>query len=315
MMGLVVFLSACARVDYTHMKPPTGFGYGTIYQILGYPLQNLILWVAKSIGGANGAGWGIALVSFAVRLILLPLMLRQSFKSTRQQEITKSLKPQLDLVQSAVRTPGLSQEQTMKINQLSMEVYKQNNISMLGGMGCLPLLLQFPVMIGIYQAVVYSKELFSASFFGVNLGKPSIVFTIIATLLYVIQGYMTTIGVSPEQKKTMQTMMLMSPLMTFFISFQAPAALALYFLVGGIIIVIQQLIVTFIITPKVKNDVDRELSESPLKIVVSEAIINEIIGSSAPQTTPDVSTPTNNHEPTNDNRARNAGKQNRPPEK
>lgn len=313
-LGLVVTLSGCAKIDYAHMKPPTGFFYGTIYNIFGHPLQNLILYVSKVIGGTNGAGWGIALVSFVVRLILLPLMLRQSFKSTRQQEIMKSLKPQLDLVQNAAKTPGITQEQSLKINQLSMNVYKENNLSMIGGMGCLPLLLQFPIMIGIYQAVVYSKELFSASFFGISLGKPSMLITIIATLLYVVQGYLTTIGIPEEQKKTMQTMLLMSPLMTFFISVQAPAALALYFLVGGVIVLIQQLIVTFVIMPKVKQQVDRELTENPLKVVVSKEIINEIIKTTpaaAPTSTNTSEAPTTNGSQPSA-RERNAGKQQHP---
>lgn len=105
-----------------------------------------------------------------------------------------------------------------------MQIYKENNMSMMGGMGCLPLLLQLPIMMGIYQAVVYSKDLFSASFFGIALGKPSMILTIVATLLYLAQGYMMTIGVPEDQKKMMRTTMMMSPLMTFFISFSAPAA-------------------------------------------------------------------------------------------
>lgn len=322
-LSLVLVLSGCAKIDYAAMKPPTGFGYGTIYQIFGHPLQNLMLWVSEKMGGANGAGWGIALVSFVVRLLLLPLMLRQSSKSTKQQEKMKVLQPQMTLVQNAVKTPGISQDQSMKLNALTMQIYKENNMSMMGGIGCLPLLLQMPIMMGIYQAVIYSKDLFQASFFGINLGNPSMLVTIIATGLYVIQGFMMTIGLPADQKKMMQMSMIMSPMMTFFISVSAPAALALYFLVGGIIIIIQQLIVTFIITPKVKKDVDRELQDSPMKEVVTPEIIADILQTSAQPAgatagttgAANGTTPARNavesSEVAEKNRSRNAGKQNR----
>ena len=314
--SLIVVVTGCARVDYSAMKPPTDPFMGTIYRFIGHPLQNLMLGVAKSMSGTNGAGWAIALITFVVRLILLPLMLNQSLKSTRQQEKMKVLQPQLKLVQEAVRRPGITQAQQMHINQLSMQIYKENNMSMMGGMGCLPLLLQLPIMMGIYQAVVYSKDLFSASFFGIALGKPSMILTIVATLLYLAQGYMMMIGVPEDQKKMMRTTMMMSPLMTFFISFSAPAALALYFLVGGIIAIIQQAIVSFIIMPRVKRDVDRELKEHPMKEVVTEGTINAILNqetadaaiTNADSTATDA-TPTTKKNVESRNRQRNAGKQ------
>lgn len=316
--SLLVVLSACARVDYTAMKPPSDPFMGTIYRFIGHPLQNVMLSVAESMKSSNGAGWAIALITFVVRIILLPLMLNQSLKSTRQQEKMKVLQPQLKLVQEAVRKPGITQAQQVQINQLSMKVYKENNMSMMGGMGCLPLILQLPIMMGIYQAVVYSKDLFQASFFGIALGNPSMILTMVATLLYLAQGYMMTIGVPADQKKMMRTTMMMSPLMTFFISFSAPAALALYFLVGGIIAIIQQTIVTFIIMPKVKRDVDRELTETPMKEVVTEATIAEILNQPVNNGTSTGTSVANNAAQTegpettsaeNKNRQRNAGKQ------
>ncbi|MDR4211034.1 insertase, partial [Bacillus thuringiensis] len=69
----------------------------------------------------------------------------------------------------------------------------------------------------IYQAVAYSKELAASSFFGISLGQRSIVLTIIATLLYVIQGYLSMVGIPEEQKKAMQMTLILSPAMTFFI--------------------------------------------------------------------------------------------------
>ena len=163
-------------------------------------------------------------------------------------------------------------------------------------------------MMGIYQAVAYSKELAASSFFGISLGQRSIILTVIATLLYIIQGYLSMVGIPEEQKKAMQMTLILSPAMTFFISISAPGALALYFLVGGFIAILQQLITTFIIMPKVKKDVAKELNDRPLKVVVTQETIDNILNTSSSSSTTTEDTK-NLHQ---DLRARNAGKQKRP---
>lgn len=67
----------------------------------------------------------------------------------------------------------------------------------------------------------------------------------------------------------------MSPAITFFISLFAPAGLALYFLAGGIIMVIQQLITTFIIMPRVKKRIDQEIKEKPIVTVVTKEMFTQ----------------------------------------
>ena len=273
-----------------------------------------MLFVEAKIGGPNGAGWAIVLITLVVQFIVLPLRLNQSYKMTKQQERTKRLQPQIQLVQKALKTKGLTQPQQMEISQLQMKIYRENNLSLTGGIGCLPLLIQLPIMAGIYQAVAYSDKLAQTSFYGISLGQRSITLAIIATILYVIQAYLSMIGLSPEQKKTMQTTAFISPLITFFFAITYSGALALYFAAGGVVMVIQQLITTFILMPKVKKEVDKELTEKPLKVVVTEQTIDDIIGGKTPNGS-DVSATFDNQELHNDLRARNAGKQKREDDK
>ncbi|MBA1394756.1 membrane protein insertase YidC, partial [Lactobacillus sp. XV13L] len=164
-----------------------------------------------------------------------------------QQEKMKVVQPQMALIQKYQKA-ATTQEEQAQVSQLMMEVYKKNNIKLTGGIGCLPLLLQFPVFIAIYQAVMYSPEISQATFWGAPLAKPSLIITIIATVFYLIQAWMSTKSIPAEQKQQMQMMLLLSPAMTFFISMASSAALALYFLIGGVIIVIQQFISDYIIT-------------------------------------------------------------------
>jgi len=312
---LTLVLTGCAQGS-TNLHAPTSGPYGFIYKWLGIPFQNLILKTAQTVGGKNAYAWGIVIISFVVRLVLVPLSLNQQYKSTTQQEKMRAIQPQLKLIQDAQKKAKAPDAQ-QKISGLMMDVYKKNNLSLTGGMGCLPLLLQMPILIGIYQAVQYSKQIGAATFLSIPLGKPSLLIAIIATVFYLIQGWMSLQVVAPEQRKQMQTMILMSPMMTFFISLISTAALALYFLVGGIVILIQQFITNYIITPKIRKRTDEELAKNPVKVVVTKEMIDDILngGSTSATSTTDStngsSTQTEEKELHKNIRELNKGKQNR----
>lgn len=280
---LTLVLTGCAQ-GTTNLHAPTSGPYGFIYKWLGIPFQNLIMKTAEAVGGTNAYAWGIMIISFVVRLILVPLSLNQQYKSTTQQEKMRAVQPQLKLIQEAQKK-AKGPDAQQKISSLMMQVYKANNLSLTGGMGCLPLLLQMPILIGIYQAVQYSKNIGSATFLSIPLGKPSIVIAIVATLFYLVQGWMSLQIVPKEQRKQMQTMLLMSPMMTFFISMISTAALALYFLVGGVVIVIQQLITNYVVTPRIRKKTDEELAKNPVKIVVTKEMLDEMLQADGTNTT------------------------------
>ncbi|PMD73403.1 membrane protein insertase YidC [Companilactobacillus nuruki] len=310
---LTLVLTGCAQ-GTTNLHAPTSGPYGFIYKWLGIPFQNLILKTAQAVGGKNSYAWGIVIISFVVRLILVPLSLNQQYKSTTQQEKMRAIQPQLKLIQDAQKK-AKNPEAQQKISALMMDVYKKNNMSLTGGMGCLPLLLQMPILIGIYQAVQYSKQIGAATFLSIPLGKPSMLIAIIATLFYLLQGWMSLQIVPQEQRKQMQTMIIMSPMMTFFISLISTAALALYFLVGGIVIVIQQLITNYVVTPKIRKRTDAELAKNPVKVVVTQEMLDGILGNSTTASTGDTVTPEAEKEDVKEIhkniRELNQGKQNR----
>ncbi|MCD2256684.1 membrane protein insertase YidC [Agrilactobacillus fermenti] len=312
--ALMFILSGCSFQNFYKpgQKPPSGFFYGTLYNGLAVPMQHLINWTADKIGGPSGYGWGILIITFVVRLIILPLMLVQSKKSTIQQEKVQRIQPQLQLIQKQMKKNN-SQAAQAKLGQLQMDVYKKNDLSLTGGMGCLPLIIQFPIMIGIFQAVMYSPEISSAHFLGINLGRSNLVVVIVATLFYALQSYLMLLSVPEAQKQAMRVSAMMGPITTFIFALIAPAGLGLYFLVGGLIVVIQQIIVTFWMTPRIKKQIDTELKNKPIVEVVNEQVIESL------DDNPAATTQTNSSETAESlkaiherNRQRNAGKQNRP---
>ncbi|KRM72857.1 membrane protein insertase YidC [Lacticaseibacillus brantae] len=284
--SLALFLAACAQgaVDKSgHPKPPTGFLYGSMYKYIAQPMQQLMEWISSFFGGTNGYGFAILIITFVVRMILLPLMLNQQRKMTISQEKAKVLKPQLDIVQAQMKKAATPEDQ-IQVNQYMQRIYKENGTSMIPSMGCLTLLIQLPIFSGLYQSIAYSPDISGSNFFGVHLGTPNMIVTIIATLLYVVQSFIMLQGVSDDQKKAMRTTMWLSPGMTFVFCLMSPAGLGLYFLAGGVIVLIQQVIVTYIITPSIRKQLDEDMVKNPPVIVVDEHTFDHM-GQAATATT------------------------------
>lgn len=299
-------LSACGATNNPNVTPHSGI-YGWVYQWLGRPLQNIMIHTAHMVGGDNGAGWGIVIITVVVRLILMPLMLVQQNKSVRQQEKMARLQPQMKLIQTAMKHKGITPQQQMTLSGWQRELYSKNEMSLTGGIGCLPLIIQLPIMWGIYQAVFYSPQLAHSTFFGISLSQKSVVLAIVATIFTVIQGYISLIGIPEEQKKTMQSMMIFNPIMTLFFSLSFSGALALYWAAGNLVMIIQQIIVTFILTPSVKKHVADELKDKPVEIVVTKEKVADLFDTNSGNST----TSQAKKELHQDLRNRNKGKQKR----
>lgn len=290
-MVLVIFLSGCVQ------RTKSGKPYGWVYDNLAVPTQHLLMWLSQQLG--NNLGWAIILITFIVRLILMPLMINQSRKSTIQQEKMASIQPYMTDIQKRSKEAN-TQEEQMEANQEMMALYKDNNISMTGGIGCLPLLIQMPIFAALYAAIQYSPELSSSYFFGINLGNRSFALTALTFIIYAVQGYMSLIGLEPQQKKQMQSMLIISPIMTAGITYISPAGLGLYFFVGGIFACLQTLIILFM-RPRIKKQIAADLKDNPIKAPAKKprpVVEQETVQKEKQQ-----------QEMHNKNRQRNAGKQ------
>ena len=89
------------------------------------------------------ANYGLAIIIFTVivKLILLPLNIKSQKAMRKQQKIQP-------ILQELQKKYANDQE---KLNREMMKLYKENNVSMTGG--CLPMLIQMPILIGLYQVI------------------------------------------------------------------------------------------------------------------------------------------------------------------
>ncbi|MBO0469096.1 membrane protein insertase YidC [Enterococcus sp. DIV0242_7C1] len=293
---LVLFLSGCVKTGSDGQ--PTG--EGIIYNFLVKPMSSAITYLVDNFNW--NYGWAIIFITIIVRLVIMPLGLSQSKKSMIQTEKMQAIKPQLDAAQAKLKEATTREEQMQAQAELQ-SVYKENNMSMMGGIGCLPLLIQMPIFSALFFAARYTKGISEASFLGVNLGQPSMIFVILAGVAYLLQGYLSTIGIPEEQKKTMKSMLIVSPLMIVFMSISSPAGVTLYWVVGGIFTCIQTFITNILLKPRIKAQVAEELKKNPPKQVVTPR--KDVTPADLK---PAEKTPTKT---TSSPKGRNAGKQNR----
>jgi YidC/Oxa1 family membrane protein insertase len=244
-------------------KQSNGHPHGFIYRYFGVPMMHLMEWFAKLFNG--NYGWALVAIVVIVRLILLPLMIDQMKKSTLGQERLSMIQPQMREIQRKMKA-AKTQEEQAAISAQMMQLYRDNNISLTGGIGILPLLIQIPVFTGLYDAIRYSPDLAKATFFGVALGKPSMIVAILAFVVYLAQSWLMMMGTPKAQRKQMGFAMMLSPIMILFISISASAGLGFYFLIGGIFAIIQTIFINAY-RPRLKERVKKEAAAHPVKKV------------------------------------------------
>lgn len=213
-------------------------GGGFFHHYLVEPFISAIHGLAGILGG--NFGLSIIVVTLLIRLALMPLMLRQYKNQMGMKEKMDVLKPEMDAIQKkmkAEKDPKKKQE----LQQEMMGLYQKHGVNPLN-MGCLPILIQMPILTGFYYAIRGNAEIASHSFLWFSLGKPDIAITILAGLIYYLQFKVSQSSMPAQQQEQMKYMGLLSPIMIVMFSLKAPAALPLYWAVGGTFLTIQTLI-------------------------------------------------------------------------
>ncbi|MBS9335421.1 membrane protein insertase YidC [Fructobacillus sp. M1-13] len=229
---------------------------GRIYNLVSKPIIEALLRLAEAVGGVNAIGWAIIILTAIIRLILLPIMVSQSKNTTISQLKMQKLRPEFEKVQAAVKS-AKSQAEQQAASMASMSLYRENNVSMTGGISWLTMAIQMPIFSGLYLAIAHANGLKTATFFGFELSSPQLVFSIMVLAVYLLQSYLTQLHVPAAQKKQTGALMWLMPVVIAGFTIVSSGALALYFLVGGFFVVIQALI-THMIYQKLKAQVDRD---------------------------------------------------------
>lgn len=214
LVSLVVFLSACGASTEAIGPDSEGFWDGVII----YNLSQVILWLSDILGGS----YGLAIVIFTAlgQIVLLPLTNYQQ----KSMEKTQEIQPKIEELRE--KYSSRDEETQAKLQEETKKLQDEAGVNPL--MGCLPMLIQMPIFIALYQTVVRTPELATGNFLWLELGNPDpyYILPILATVFTLANSMLMQYG-NPNQKINAMTFIM--PLMIFFITFRVSSSLALYF--------------------------------------------------------------------------------------
>lgn len=217
--------------------------FGWMY-ILTKPCLYLLAYAKNVVGNM---GLGILLITLLLKLLLFPL----ANKSYRSMNKMRDFQPKMKELQERYK------DDKMKLSQEMAAFYKKEGISPVGG--CLPMLLQWPILFALYKVLYISIEMRQASFFGwihdlsqpdsmyilnlfglIPINLPSFlqvgIWPILMGITMLVQQKLSPAPADPAQEK----MLLLMPIMFTFLFAQMPSGLIIYWTFSNILNIIQQ---------------------------------------------------------------------------
>lgn len=276
-------LSADWEVHITQKDIGYAYGKGLLEGLLIFPVSWMVDTFAYSIDPAlSGVGqiWAIVLVTLIVRVALIAL----TFKQTMSQQKMQALAPELAKIQAKYPNANTNQAEKARLSQEQMALYKRNKINPIGSL--LVMVIQFPVFICVWAGLQGSAALSTGSIWNMRLSDTirEIVFNTTGTWYQNTDGWWTALilfilmaatqimamllpriiqkiqakkvpqlSKNPAQDKQNKQMKWISiGLMGFTIvmGFLLPSAMGVYWLIGGIISMIQTGVTQLLIARK-----------------------------------------------------------------
>ncbi len=231
LLAVVVLGTGCGLVT----EPPhPSNGFWDAFFV--YPLYWLLVEAQKLLFSE----WGLAIlvVTILVRVLILPLTMKQ-LKSSKAMQ---GLQPEMKAINDKYKdNPQKRQEETMKL-------FQKSGVNPLAG--CLPLLIQMPILFAFYRAImgvsaghaegqIFYGESFSFLWIG-DLSAPDPIFLlpILAAVSTYFQMKMSMMT-QPQSNQQMKMMMNIMPFFILFIGISLPSALALYWVFGNVFSIVQ----------------------------------------------------------------------------
>jgi YidC/Oxa1 family membrane protein insertase len=200
--------------------------YG-MFSIIVHPLLASLRWIYQFV---QNYGHAIIILTFLLSLLLFPFRLKQMVSMKKMQAV----QPKVKAIQEKYRRYKKTDPKRAEMNQEIMALYKEHNVNPLGG--CLPLLLQMPLLFAFYSLLAYSIELRQAPFIfwihDLSIKDPYYVLPVVMGITAFISQKMTpmTPGADPTQAKVMMFMPIIFTVMFINLS----SGLNLYFLCSNI---------------------------------------------------------------------------------
>jgi YidC/Oxa1 family membrane protein insertase len=190
------------------------------------------LWWIHGLVGNYGVA--IILLTVGIRVVLFPLMHTSTVSMRKMQKV----QPKVKEIQSKYKKKKNDPQARAKMNQEMMELYKQEGVNPMGG--CLPLLVQLPILWALYKLFLHAIELRHEPFMlwiqDLSAKDPYYITPILMTATMWLQQRLAPAAGDPQQQRIMRMM----PLVFGIMFLQFPSGLVLYWLTNNVLTIIQQ---------------------------------------------------------------------------
>lgn len=179
-------------------------------------------------------GFAIIVLTVLIKIVLYPLQHKSIVSMKKMQKV----QPKVEAIRARYKKAKTDAEQRQKMNVEMMQLYQKEGINPMAG--CLPLVLQLPILWGFYNLLSRAIELRGAPFMlwihDLSEKDPTYVLPVLMTATMFIQTYITPSTGDPMQRR----MFLIMPLVFGFLFKDFPSGLVLYWLVQNILTIVQQ---------------------------------------------------------------------------
>lgn len=206
------------------------------FSVVARPFLIALLWIHDHV--VHNYGWSIVLMTFLIKLVMLPLT-QKSYVSMRKMQ---ELNPQMQAIRSKWRGKLRDKQGRMNLdaqrqmNEEIQQLYRSAGVNPAGG--CLPMIAQMPVFFAFYQLLSAAVELRGAPWilWVTDLTQPFWPLAIVMGGTQFLQQRMTPMTGEPMQRRMMQAMPVVMTI--FFLGF--PSGLVLYWLTNNVLTILQQ---------------------------------------------------------------------------
>jgi len=190
-------------------------------------------------------GWAIIILTLFLNLAMFPLKLKGMKSAQEMQKIAPIVKE----IQERYKQYKFNDPRKQRMNEEIMKLYKEHHVNPVGG--CLPMLLQMPLLYGFYRVLQYSIELRHAPWFWCvkDLSAPDqcypfgIHLAILPTIMVVTMFFAQKMTPTPTADPAQQRMMLFMPLMFGIMFYRLASGVVLYYLMANVVGIGQQLLI------------------------------------------------------------------------
>ena len=213
------------------------------FGIIAKPIFLALHWLNDNV--VHNYGWSIVVITIIITLAMLPMR----FAGMKSQRKMQALQPEIQAINAKYKGLSLRDPRKAQQNQEIMDLYKRTGVNPMSG--CLPMLVQIPILYAFYRVLNVTIELRGAHWLWItDLSQPEqlaihVLPIIMVISQFIVQQMTPTPGVDPNQAKMMRFM----PLMFGFFFYNVSSGLVLYWLTSNLVGILQQWIVNRTMPP------------------------------------------------------------------